>query len=148
MLGSGPGAVKAKLAPVAVLVGLAVVAGCFWRGYPDRIRTHADVLVAIARKAGDLVAARRFTAESLPELTYPLERATAFAAAARRRSSAPPPSLEAFERLLGRYRTFVDLVDQTRRAGADAQAVLAAPLRDVEEAAAGVTAALAAEHAT
>jgi len=72
----GPG--RARVKALACLAG-AVVAGCFWRSYAPRARTHTEVMVAIARKAVDLVAAGRFTAESMPELTYPLERAEAFA---------------------------------------------------------------------
>jgi hypothetical protein len=138
--------VKAKRTLAVLLAGVAV-AGCFWRDYPARLRTHAEVLVGIARKADDLVASGRFTAESLPELTYPLERATAFAAEARRKTAAPPRSLDAFDELLERYRAFVDLVDQTRRrrGDAEARAALVEPLRAVETAAAAVGAALAAE---
>jgi len=49
-------------------------------------------MVGIARKAADLVAAGRFTAESLPELTYPLERAEAFARQARERAGGDAPA--------------------------------------------------------
>ena len=140
--------VKAKYAFVA-LVCLAVASGCFWRTYPDQLRTHTDLLVAFARKARDLVATGRFTAESLPELTYPLERATAYAAEGRRHASPPPASLIAFETLVARYRAFVDLVDETRRSrrGADAAAVLAEPLAALEAAARDVGVALDAERA-
>ena len=140
--------VKAKYAFVA-LVCLAVASGCFWRTYPDQLRTHTDLLVAFARKARDLVATGRFTAESLPELTYPLERATAYAAEGRRRASTPPASLIAFETLVARYRAFVDLVDETRRSrrGADAADALAEPLAALEAAARDVGAALDRERA-
>jgi len=80
------------------------------------MRTHTELLVAFARKGRDLVATGRFTAENLPELTYPLERATAFAAEARGRLVPPPASLQAFETLLARYRAFVELVEDVRRA--------------------------------
>ena len=108
------------------------------------MRTHTELLVAVARKGRDLVATGRFTAESLPELTYPLERANAFGADATRRASPPPASLVAFETLLARYRTFVELLDDTRRTkrGAAGAAELAQPLADVEAAAVEVTAAL------
>jgi hypothetical protein len=109
------------------------------------MRTHAEVMVSIAHKAVDLVATGRFTAESLPELTYPLERADAFARQARERAgSDAPPSLAQFEVLIARYRAFVDAVDRTRREqrGADAAAALAGPLRAVEDAAAAVNEAL------
>jgi hypothetical protein len=136
--------VKTNRAIGAVVACVVVASGCFWQGYPNRLRTHAEVLVSFARKARDLVATGRFTAESLPELTYPLERATAFAAEARRRVSAPPASLIAFETLVARYRSFVELVDEVRRShrGADGAEALAGPLASVEAAAADVGAAL------
>jgi hypothetical protein len=98
--------------------------------------THADVLVGIARKGADLVASGRFTAESMPELTYPLERAQAFAATARARG-VPPGPLDAFEALLVRYRTFIDTLDRVRRETppGEARAALAEPLAAVEQAA-------------
>jgi hypothetical protein len=142
------GGVKEKRALIALLACAVVAGGCFWRSYPHRMRTHTELLVSFARKGRDLVATGRFTAESLPELTYPLERATAFAGDARGRTSTPPASLDAFDALLARYRTFVELLDDARRtkrgaAGADE---LAKPLADVESAAEAVTAALARER--
>ena len=115
MLGPAAGAVKAKASLLALVTGLVVAGGCFWQRYPERMRTHTELLVSFSRKARDLVALRRFTAESLPELTYPHERASAFAADARPRADPPPASLVAFETLLARYRTLVDRVDRARR---------------------------------
>ena len=146
MLGPGPAGVKAKTARI-VLVCLVVstcVSGCFWRNYGARLQMHSDLLVAFARKARDLVASGRFTAENLPELTYPLERATAFDADVRRRAPEPPASLLAFERLLDRYRAYVDLVDRTRRdPAADRLGPVSAALEGVERAARDVSTALA-----
>ena len=144
MVGSTVGGVKAKYASIALLACAVVAGGCFWRSYPERMRTHTELLVSFARKGRDLVATGRFTAESLPELTYPLERATAFAADVRRRTSTPPASLETFDVLVARYRTFVELLDDARRIkrGAAVTDQLASPLADVEAAAAAVTAAL------
>ena len=144
MVGLGNTRVKG-IAGVACAAIVLAVMGCFWRSYASRVRTHAAVMVSIARKAVDLVATGRFTAESMPELTYPLERADAFAQQARRRSGADvPPSLAAFEELIARYRAFVDVLDRTRRdqRGAAAAATLAEPLRAVEEAAGAVEEAL------
>ena len=148
MLGPGFGVVKANGVSVALCVCLVVLSGCFWRGYPARVRTHAELLVSFAHKARDLVATGRFTAESLPELTYPLERAVAFAAHAHANADTPPPSLLAFDALIARYRSLVELVDQTRRAGTglDAAQALAEPLAAVDAAAVAVTAALASER--
>jgi hypothetical protein len=104
--------------------------------------THAEVLVAIARKGVDLIAGSRLTAETMPELTYPLERAQAFAVSER---AASPPWLPAFETLLARYRDLIDTLDRVRRdaRGEEARAVLAGRLRAVEDAGAAVRAALA-----
>lgn len=142
----GPGWTRVK---AIACVAAAMMAGCAWNGSAARLRTHAEVMVAIARKAVDLVGAGRFTAESMPELTYPLERATALARQLRaRRSPDVPPSLVAFDGLVERYRMLIDAVDRTRRErrGTDAIAVLAVPLRQVEEAAAEVEAALRREE--
>lgn len=132
---------------VKAALGLVLVAGCFWRTYGPLMATHVDVLVAMARKGVDLVASRRLTAESMPELTYPLERAEAFARTAAERTTEPPPSLVAFRELIARYRDLVDRLDRVRReqAGDDARAVLAEPLARVEAAGDAVRAALRAE---
>src|SRR5437870_5071153 len=109
MVGAARSTVKAALA-------FALLAGCFWRSYGRLAATHADLLVAMARKGADLVASGRLTAESMPELTYPLERAQAFAHDARARSgSSPPPSVAALDDLIARYRAFVDTLDRVRR---------------------------------
>lgn len=125
-----------------------LLAGCFWRSYGPQAAVHADVLVAIARKGADLVANGRLTAESIPELTYPLERASAFLEKARARAGATPPdSLVALAALAERYRDFVDVLDRARREHepADARAALAAPLAAVENAGARVRETLRAE---
>jgi len=103
----------------------------------------------MARKGADLVASGRLTAESMPELTYPLERAEAFAHEARTRSGgAAPASLDALDALCVRYRAFLDALDRVRRerSGAAARAVLAEPLAAVEAAAESVRVALRAER--
>ncbi len=145
MVGGGGYTVKA----ISVLLVFAAV-GCFWRSYVPRMRTHTDLLVSMARKGVDLVGANRLTAETMPELTYPLERAQAFARDARARSgdAAPPASLDAFDTLVARYRSFVDALDRDRREqrGAAAAAALAEPLAQVLAAADAVRAALAAEE--
>jgi hypothetical protein len=141
MVGGAGSRVKAAFA-------LALVAGCFWRSYGRLAATHAELLVAMARKGADLVASGRLTAESMPELTYPLERAEAFARAARERAgAAAPASLVALETLIARYRAFVDTLDRVRRerTGEAARAALAGPLADVDRAADAVRAALRAE---
>jgi hypothetical protein len=144
MVGGGVGRVKAALL-------LALLAGCFWRSYAGIVATHVDVLTAMARKGTDLVAAGRLTAESLPELTYPLERAQAFARSAESKSAGHrPPSLDAFRRLLERYREFLDALDRTRRetSGEAARAALAPRLDALAAAAADVKQMLADEART
>ena len=100
--------------------------------------------MAFARKGRDLVVTGRFTAENLPQLTYPLERAAAFAADVQRRTETPPASLLAFERLLERYRAFVERVDRERheRAGPPDATALDAQVAEIESAAGAVAAAL------
>ena len=123
-----------------------LLAGCFWRSYGRQAATHVDVLVAIARKGADLVANGRLTAESMPELTYPLERAQAFAA--RWSGGAAPAWMPAFVDLLDRYRALVDALDRVRREakGEAAGAALREPLARVDAAADRVRAALAKER--
>lgn len=139
MVGGGGRRVKAAVA-FAVLT-----AACTGRSYGRLMATHVDLLTALARKGADLVASGRLTAESMPELTYPLERAQAFAASeAARRRDAPPPSLVAFQAFVARYRDFVDTLDRVRReqSGEAARAALAPSLRALESAAEEVRAAL------
>ena len=127
---------------------LVVLAGCFWRSYGPQAATHAEVLVGMARKGADLVGSGRFTAESMPELTYPLERAIAFADRGTTRSGgSPPASLLALRALIARYREFVDDRDRVRRGqgAGEARAALASPLAAVEAAAAELHQALRAE---
>jgi len=122
-----------------------MLAGCFWRTYGRLAATHVDVLLGMARKGVDLVANGRFTAESMPELTYPLERARAFAEGAHARAGpTPPESLTAFDALLGRYRSLVDALDRVRRAERPdaARHALEAPLAAVEAAGTTVQASL------
>jgi hypothetical protein len=145
MVSGAGGTVKAA---VLAIVTASVLAGCFWHSYGRLARTHVELLTALARKGADLVANGRFTAETMPELTYPLERAQAFVGQARAGAGeSPPASLIAFETLVARYREFVDALDRVRReqAGADARAALDPPLAAVEAAADEVRAALRAE---
>jgi len=134
----------------AIAVVLAIAGGgCFWRSYAPRLRTHSELMVAMARKGVDLVRGDRLTAENMPELTYPLERAEAFARSAHLQAGgALPPSLAAFDTLIARYRALIDALDRTRRTerGEQAAATLAAPLAAVEAAGRAVEDALRAEH--
>ena len=133
---------------LTLVVNLSLLGACSWRSYGKATATHADLLVAMARKGADLVASGRLTAESMPELTYPLERADAFLhAAAARSTDQPPASLRALQDLRARYQEFLDALDRVRRekSGDAARAALAEPLATVERAGEGVRAALHAE---
>ena len=59
-----------RVKAVATLALLATA--CAGRSYGRLAATHVDLLTAVARKGVDLVASGRLTAESMPELTYPL----------------------------------------------------------------------------
>ena len=103
--------------------------GCFAHRYPRLVVTHAELLADMAEKGRDLVVAGRFTAESLPELTYPLERATVYEAEARQRFGATvPASLEAFTSLVAEYQIFVRTLDDLRRQPQDQREITRPPL--------------------
>ena len=140
--------VRRLMLMVHLSLALSLFGACFWRTYGKAAATHADLLVAMARKGTDLVASERLTAESMPELTYPLERADAFARAATARSADhPPTSLLALDDLCARYQAFLDALDRVRREenGAAARAALAEPLAAVERAGEAVRTALRTE---
>jgi hypothetical protein len=102
---------------------LSAATGCFWHRYPRLVVTHAELLADMAQKGRDLVVLGRFTAETLPELTYPLERARAFEQDALRRAGSPAPaSLAPFSRLVRSYQGFVQTLDDLRRQPAADQA--------------------------
>jgi hypothetical protein len=144
MVGGAPGGVKGTV--IGGLLGLLVVAVACGGAAAARqeARTHADVLESIARKGADLVRSGRLVAESMPELTYPLERAQAFARTARDRARLEPAALAALDALVERYRAFVDTLDRVRREHEPTEAarVLAVRLAAVEDAAALLRAAL------
>jgi hypothetical protein len=108
---------------------------------------HTDLIVAMTRKGTDLVRTHRFTPENLPELSYPLERARAYAARAERQGGANPPgSLGAFVALLAAYERFYGVVDGLRGGwGGTSHAALRDAVREVRRRAAAVERALATE---
>jgi len=139
MVGGRPRGVKGT-----ILILLAAVAACSGAAARREARTHADLLAAIAQKGVDLVRSGRLVAESMPELTYPLERAQAFARSARERERLDTAALAALDALVERYRSFVDTLDRVRRDLSRDQAAraLAEPLASVEAAAAALRAEL------
>jgi hypothetical protein len=148
MVGGGARTVKAVARRRGVALAL-VVAAC-GGSYDRQVEAHVALLTAVARKGVDLVGSGRLTAESMPELTYPLERARAFAEReSRRQGGSPPPSLLAFQSLVARYRDFVDALDRLRRekSGPDARVALGPPLAAVEAAGEAVRAAIRQEAA-
>ena len=129
---------------------LCLLAGCFWRSYPRQAAAQAQLLMAMAHKEVDLVVGGQLTAENMPELTYPLERAGAFVKSATQRAGeAPPASLVALRALCERYRVLLDTLDRVRRSerGEAALARLGVPLAEVDGAVAAVRRALAEEAA-
>jgi hypothetical protein len=146
MVGGAPLGVKGTLVAISILA-----VACSGAAARREARTHTDVLESIAQKGVDLVRTGRLVAESMPELTYPLERAKAFAEREVVRRGEPlPASLVAFQDLVARYRDFVDALDQIRRerGGTEARDALAPSLEAVEAAARAVRAALAQERSS
>jgi dihydrofolate reductase len=108
------GAVGRRVKAATLVVLLA--GGCGWRDTTRMTATHAAVLTSIARKGYELVVAGRLTAETMPELTYPLERAQAFVASRTPRAAGHDrEALAALAALVERYRRFVDVLDRVRR---------------------------------
>lgn len=60
------------------LVCLLLVAGCYYLRYDALVRTHVDLMIALAEKRHDLHAAET-PPRHLAEFRYPLERARDFA---------------------------------------------------------------------
>src|SRR5262244_1780910 len=98
---------------VHLSLALSLFGACFWRSYGKAAATHADLLVAMARKGADLVASERLTAENMPELTYPLERAEAFA-----RGQAGAPWSGPFAALLAAVESAADAARAALRSAA------------------------------
>lgn len=108
--------VRSVKASGLVLLCFLLLAGCFWRRYPQLVVLHADLLAEMAAKGRDVLVTGRFGPETMPELMYPLERAEAFAADAKGRAGdTPPRSLTLFTTLVGNYRQFVQTLDDLRR---------------------------------
>ncbi len=109
----GPGLRRVKAFGAIWL--LCALGGCFWHRYPGLVMVHAQLLADMAEKGRDLVTMGRFTAESLPELTYPYERAAAYEAAVRAANGDRPlPSLVVFSAMVAQYKTFLETLEDVR----------------------------------
>ena len=99
---------------VSALIGVLVIAGCYWRYYPRVMETHLEVLASYASKLESLAqAGRSVPPERWGEFTYPLERARDFARIAGKRF-ADRGSLDRFALVLDRY---AELLDELGRLG-------------------------------
>jgi hypothetical protein len=108
---------------VALALGFGL-AGCYYRKYDPLVRTHVELMLAMAAKRRDLA-----VPEGVPpnpsEFSYPLERARDFVRIVRDRFG-ELESYRAFEAFLARYAAFLA---STAKPEADREALG----RDVEE---------------
>ena len=76
--------VKTVIATAVITAALGAV-GCYWYRYADLMKTHLEVLAAMADKFCTGVPASRGVAHVPAEYGYPLERAQDFARVAAKR---------------------------------------------------------------
>jgi hypothetical protein len=88
-------------------------AGCYWLRYDALVRTHVDLLLAMARKLEAVTDERGAPPIDLAEYRYPLERARDFARIAGRRF-AGRASLGALRALTDDYEAVLDAADRLR----------------------------------
>jgi hypothetical protein len=119
---------------------LLAVAGCYYRKYDPLVRTHVDLMLAMAGKRLDL-AARGQDVTNTAEFAYPLERARDFARIVGGRFG-ERASYRAFERFLAAYAEFLG----TAAAPETEASALSERLESLRSAAAAVTSALDAER--
>lgn len=92
-------------------LALCGMAGCYWQKYDKLVRTHVEVLEAMAGKMHDLVARNgRLEPSQMAEFRYPLERAQDFARIVRSRFG-EKESFVLFVRTLDRYAALLDLAE-------------------------------------
>lgn len=88
--------------------------GCYWWKYGKLMRTHVDLLTAMAKKARDVCEDQRpITPALVQEMTYPLQRARDFVRIVRPRY-AQRRSLHAFTDFLDTYAALVSEADRLR----------------------------------
>lgn len=88
--------------------------GCYWLKYNKLMRTHVELLLAMADKMTVLLEDERLiTPTMMNEFTYPLERARDFVRIVKGRY-AELQSLQTFEKMLDVYAGMVQQVDRLR----------------------------------
>ena len=118
---------------------LAALAGCYYRRYDPLVRTHVELMIAMAEKRRD-VGTRNEPVVSSAEFAYPLERARDFARIVHDRFG-DRQSFREFEGFLARYGEFLAIAATPR---ADPE-LLSAELKALRAAGESVLAALDAE---
>jgi hypothetical protein len=115
----------------AGLACLLLIGGCYYVRYASLVRTHVDLMIALAAKRHDLHVAEA-PPSHLAEFRYPLERARDFARIVGPRFG----ERESFRRFTG----FLDAYEATL--GADESAEIASGLADLHERRTAILAAL------
>ena len=91
---------------------LVALGGCYYLRYDPLVRTHVELMLAMAEKRRDLGAQNQPNAGSA-EFVYPLERARDFVRIVRDRFG-DRQSFREFERFLARYADFLTLAAAPR----------------------------------
>lgn len=90
------------------------LSGCYWLKYNKLMRTHVELLLAMADKVSGLLEDQRpITPTMMNEFTYPLERAEDFVRIVKR-YYAGRKSLHVFEGMLAVYTPLVQEADRLR----------------------------------
>ena len=110
---------------VLTLATLGVAAGCYWSKYDKLVRTHVQLLLAMADKLDAVTAEEGVPPASLAEYRYPLERARDFIRIVAPRFEGRS-SLAALRRTCDAYGVFVEAAERWRPdAEADGPAAMA-----------------------
>jgi len=128
---------------ILMVVAVFLVAGCYFGKYDKLVRTHVQLLLAMAQKLEDVTREQGAPPASLAEYRYPLERARDFARIVGGRFQGRP-SLAAFTAFCDAYDGVVRAAE-SRRGEPDAEGTLARARATLDERAAAVLRALDAE---
>lgn len=119
--------------------------GCYWLKYNKLMRTHVELLLAMAGKVNGLLEDQHpITPTMMNEFTYPLERAEDFVRIVKR-YYAERKSLQTFESMLAVYTPLVQEADRLRLSQGDLEG-FRGRLRALQEHAEWVEAALVEEE--